>query len=131
LSDSRSQISPGTLFVRPAQQIPIPFDSAISGGSLVKDKYFFIFSLFLLFGPGQDYSFADEVHFTNGDFLKGILNHESASTIVFESENLGVLTLSKGGSYASENKRMNTQAYYGLLRHAWSLGEAKKWYQLS
>ncbi len=163
----------------------------------MKDKYFFIFSLFLLFSLGQDYSFADEVHFTNGDSLKGVLKQESASSIIFESENLGVLTLSKDrimtltrtpsaqvsppekklpgvewtgqiegsyllksgntvanglggkfiinrkrekvdewtlqgrGSYASEDKRMNTQAYYGLLRYAWSLGNAKKWYQFN
>lgn len=163
----------------------------------MKDNIFFIFSLFLLFGLDQDYSFADEVHFRNGDSLKGVLKQESPGTIVFESENLGVLTLSrehittvtrtpsaqvsppeekvtgvewtrkiegsyllksgntvaKGlggkffinrkrervdewtlhgrGSYASENKKMNTQAYYGLLRYAWSFGEAKKWYHFN
>ncbi|MDD2852346.1 MAG: DUF481 domain-containing protein [Desulfuromonadaceae bacterium] len=163
----------------------------------MKDKYFFIFSLFLLFGLKQDCSFADEVHFRNGDSLKGVLKQESASAIVFESENLGVLTLSKDrittmtktpsvqvsspekqdpevewtrqiegsfllkngntvakglggkfsinrkkekvdewtlqgrGSYASENKRMSSQACYGLLRYAWSFGEAKKWYQFN
>ncbi|MDD2271558.1 MAG: DUF481 domain-containing protein [Desulfuromonadaceae bacterium] len=163
----------------------------------MKNKCFFIFSLFLLFGLSQGSSFADEVHFTNGDSLKGVLKKESTDEIVFESENLGVLTLSKdriltvnrtplahkplpeekvlevewtrqieasfllkngntvakglGGkftinrkrekvdewtlqgraSYATEEKKMSAQAYYGLLRYAWSLGEAKKWYQFN
>jgi len=158
----------------------------------VKIKYIFIFSLFLLFGLNQDYSFADEVHFMNGESLKGVLKKESASAIVLETESLGVLTIPKDryttvtrtpsahvsppeinipgvewtrqiegsfllkngntvakglggkfvinrkrekvdewtlqgrGAYASEDKKMITQAYYGLLRYAWNLGEAKK-----
>lgn len=163
----------------------------------MRHTYFIISSLLLLLALDLDYSFADEVHFTNGDVLKGILKQESASEIIFESENLGVLTLSKDrittvtrtqsaqvsppektipevkwtrqiegslllksgntvakgfggkfvvsrkrekidewtlqgrGTYASEDNKMSTQTYYGLLRYAWSFGEAKEWYQFN
>ncbi len=163
----------------------------------MKDNYYYILSLFLFLSLAQDCSFADEIRFKNGDSLKGVLKQETPAAIIFESESLGILTVSKEriasyiktqsahvspqekqipavewtrqiegsillksgntvakglggkfvvnrkrekvdewtlqgrGSYASEDKRMNTQTYYGLLRYAWSLGETKKWYQFN
>lgn len=137
---------------------------------------------------------ADEIRFLNGDLLKGVLLRESPGEIIFESANLGVLTVQREmiktviiagpepeeeiktpspgiewvreiegsyqlksgntdaeelagkflvnrkrekvdewtfrgrGYYSSEDKKMNSQRYYGLARYAWSFGREKKWY---
>ena len=57
-------------------------------------RLFIAFTIFL-FGMNVSTALADEILFHNGDLLKGTLRQESPHNIVFDSINLGALTISK------------------------------------